>query len=112
MANGSVPVTSPEEALQLLTLKQPKGQLIAPHIHVPHRRETDVLQECLIVLRGKLLVSFFDENEKAFAHVELAEGEACLTLSGPHSVEFLEDSEIIEIKNGPFFDDKRPFTAR
>jgi len=108
MAIGSKPITPPEEALQVLTLKHPKGQLIAPHSHVPRRRETGVLQECLVVVRGKLRVSFFDETTNmAFTHIDIAQGEACITLSGPHSVEFLEDSEVIEIKNGPYIDDKQ-----
>lgn len=109
IAEGVSPVTLPEEPLQALTLKYPKGKLVAPHSHVPHRRETGTLQECLVVVSGKLRVSFFDEtNKQEHAHLELEAGEACITLSGPHSVEFLEDSEVIEIKNGPFFDDKRP----
>jgi cupin fold WbuC family metalloprotein len=105
---GTTPVTAPEEALQVLTLKYPKGRLVAAHRHEPHRRETEVLQECLVVISGKLRISFFDDEGHALAHVELVAGEACITLSGPHSVEFLEDSEVIELKNGPFFDDKKP----
>lgn len=107
LVDGSVPVTSPDEALQVMTLKHQKGRHVAPHFHVPHRRETNVLQECLVVIRGKLRVSFFGEDGVAFAQVDLATGEACIILSGPHGVEFLEDSEVIEIKNGPFIDDKK-----
>jgi cupin fold WbuC family metalloprotein len=107
LVDGSVPVTSPEEALQVMTLKHPKGRRVAPHFHVPHRRETNVLQECLVVIRGKLRVSFFGEDGAAFAQVDLAKGEMCITLFGSHGVEFLEDSEVIEIKNGPFIDDKK-----
>lgn len=109
-ADGSIPMTSSEEALQVLTLKHPKGRLVAPHIHKPHKRETNILQECLVVIIGKLRVSFFDEEDRtSVTQIDLISGETCIILAGPHSVEFLEDSEVIEIKNGPFFDDKRPF---
>ncbi|MCR4276194.1 MAG: hypothetical protein NUV90_02325 [Candidatus Parcubacteria bacterium] len=111
-ADGSIPMTSPEEALQVMTLKHPKGRHVTPHRHVPHRRETNVLQECLVVISGKLRISFFENDEEAFTHVDIAAGEACLTLSGAHGVEFLEDSEVIEVKNGPFIDDKEPFSAQ
>ncbi len=109
MESGSTPVMPPEEALQVLTLKHPKGRMVPPHIHVPHRRETSGLQECLVVVRGKLRISFFDESGTIFGRTDIASGEACIILRGPHSVEFLEESEIIEVKNGPFFDDKKPF---
>jgi len=111
MADGLVPMTQPEEALQVLTLKHPKGRLIVPHVHVPCQRETTILQEILIVIRGKLRVSFFDEKGNTFAQIEIMRGEACLTLTGPHGVEFLEDSEVIEVKNGPFIEDKRPLSV-
>jgi cupin fold WbuC family metalloprotein len=107
MVDGSVPVTSPEDALQIVTLKHPKGASVAPHAHIPHKRETEILQECLVVIRGKIRITFYDEDVKPFAHLDVSEGEACITLSGPHGVEFLEDSEVIEVKNGPFFNDKR-----
>jgi hypothetical protein len=113
MEDGSMPVMPPEAALQVLTLKHPKGRRVTPHLHVPHRRETDILQECLVVIRGKLRITFFDEEDgSAFAHIDLSSGETCVTLSGPHGVEFLEDSEVIEVKNGPFIDDKKPFSSR
>lgn len=107
LTDGTGPVTEPDGALQVLTLKYPKGKLVAPHIHVPHHRETNLLQECLVVVRGKLRVSFFDEDSKPFDHVDIVTGEACITLSVAHSVEFLEDSEVIEIKNGPYIEDKK-----
>lgn len=107
LAPGSVPITSPEESLQLVTLNHPKGKVIAPHMHIPLHRETEHLQECLVVVRGKILISLFDEEGIPFKHLEVMQGETCITLGGYHGVEFLEDSEIIEIKNGPFFDDKK-----
>ncbi len=111
IADGSVPVTESDGALQVLTLKYAKGRLVAPHTHTPHRRETTVLQECLVVIRGKLRVFFFDEDEKTSTQADIAQGETCVILSGPHAVEFLEDSEVIEIKNGPYIDDKRSFSV-
>lgn len=112
MVPGSTPLTAPEEALQVMTLKHPKGRLITPHQHVPYRRETNGLQECVVVIHGKLRVSFYTEDGTLVTHTDVAPGEACITLSGPHSIEFLEDSEVIEIKNGPFFDDREPLVLK
>ena len=108
---GSQPVTPPEEALQVLTLKHPKGRVVEPHVHAPHHRETESLQECLVVLRGRLRVSLFDDAGAVHTQCDIAEGETCIIFRGAHSVEFLEDSEVIEIKNGPFIDDKKMLSA-
>lgn len=107
MGAGSVPVTAQEEVLQVLTLKHPKGRIVSPHSHTPKRRETTVLQECLVVIRGKLRVSLCDESGTALKRIDISAGETCIILSGVHGVEFLEDSEVIEIKNGPYIDDKK-----
>lgn len=107
MEDGSVPVTEPDGALQILTLKHKRGSLAAPHMHIPHRRETTGLQECFIVIRGKIRVFFFDETGKESVYDDFSQGEVCLVVSGAHAIKFLEDSEVIEAKNGPFFDDKR-----
>jgi hypothetical protein len=107
MPEGSVPTTSPDEALQILTLKYEKGRIAAPHYHVPHQRVTEGLQECFIVMKGKIRVFFFDAEGKDSVYSDFSQGEACLSLSGPHAIKFLEDSEVIEAKNGPFYDDKR-----
>jgi len=105
-SEGTVSVTEEDGALQILTLKHSAGKLVAPHRHVAHVRTTKQLQECVVVIRGKLRVTFFDERASPFTSVEVGSGEACVTFSGGHSVEFLEDSEVIELKNGPFFNDR------
>ena len=108
MGEGVQPLNSPEDALQVLTHKRAKGSVVVPHAHAPHKRETHTLQEFLVVLRGKIRISFFDEGDNTMhTYIDLSQGEACITLHGPHGVEFLEDSEVIEIKNGPYFDDKK-----
>ena len=110
--DGSVPATGPDEGLQILTLKYKKGRLAAPHMHIPHKRETSFMQECFIVMSGKIRVFFYDDAGEESTHCDFVGGEACFVLSGPHAIKFLEDSEVIEAKNGPFFDDKRFITVR
>ena len=108
---GSVPITTPKDALQLLTLKHKKGSVVKPHTHSPAHRETEALEECLVVVKGKLRVTLYDERIEPFEHVTLHPGEAMIILTGGHGVEYLEDSEVFEFKNGPFIDDKQPLSA-
>ncbi len=104
--NGTNPVSSPNGALQLLTMKRPKGHIVKGHLHVPKTRVTRVLQECLIVIKGKIRYDLFDKKGKCLKKVLVKAGEAMLILDAPHSVHFLEDTVAYELKNGPFIDDK------
>ena len=103
---GTTPVSSPLDALQLLTMKRKKGETAKLHRHIPKRRVTEVLQECLIVITGKVRYDFFDVEKRCFKKVFVRSGEAILILGVAHEVHFLEDSEVYELKNGPYIEDK------
>ena len=105
-ADGTIPVSSHDGALQLMTMKRAKGHKAKAHRHIPKRRVTTLLQECFIVVKGKIRYDLFDTNKKCFKRVIVRAGEAMLILDVPHAVHFLEDSLAYELKNGPFIDDK------
>jgi len=104
--NGVTPITKETESLQVLTLKHKKGVSVKPHTHVPKKRMTGSLQECLVVRKGKIKIDLYTTNKKLFASVFVKVGEAFLFVSGGHAVTVIEDAEIFEIKNGPFANDK------
>lgn len=104
--DGSLPQTDGSEYLQLLTLKYPKKHFIKPHYHKPAVRKTKHLQECLVVIKGKIRVDVYSEDKKLIKRIFLKAGEAILLLGGGHAVNFIKDAKLIEIKNGPFLDDK------
>ena len=105
--DGTKPVSAQNGALQLLTMTRPKGHLVKVHRHVPQKRVTKVLEECLIVIKGKIRYDLFDGRGKCFKKVIVKEGEAMLILGIGHAVHFLEDTVAFELKNGPFVDDKK-----
>lgn len=104
--NGSNPITDPKEALQLVTLKHPMGTLLKAHLHIPKKRVTQRLQECLVVRKGKVKVELYTTEKKYFKSILLNQGEAFVLLNGGYSLRMMKDSEIIELKNGPFKEDK------
>jgi hypothetical protein len=107
--NGSVPHTNTnitEEALGILTLKHPKNTLLPPHVHKPARRTTQKLQECFIVQKGKVKLDLYGDDKKHFRTITLKAPEAFLAISGGHGFTVLEDCEMLEVKNGPFKEDK------
>jgi hypothetical protein len=105
-SQGSVPITGGMESLQLLTLKYKKGHLIKPHTHIPKKRITKTLQECLVVKKGKIRVDFYAPDKKIFKYIYVKAGEALIILRGGYGVRVMQNAEIFELKNGPFKEDK------
>lgn len=103
----TAPMSSPDGALQLMTMKRAKGDVARAHRHIPKRRVTRLLQECLIVIKGRIRCDLFDANGKCFRKAIVRPGEAMLILDAVHAVHFLEDSLVYELKNGPFINDKK-----
>ena len=98
---GSVPQTKDEEPLQLITLKHPKGKLLVAHMHKPVALKTNRVQECVVVRKGRIRMSLFGPDKKMFKEIILKSGDVFILQNGGHSFYFLEDSEFIEVKNGP-----------
>ena len=104
--NGVVSHTDPNEPLQLVIHKRSSGEYTKAHIHTPKRRITRKIQECLVVIKGKIKIDFYTPDKKYFKSIYLSSGEVIILMNGGHGVHMLKDSEIIEIKNGPFVEDK------
>lgn len=104
--DGALPLTDPLEPLQLLVHKRPKGKHTPAHFHLPKTRVTKKLQECLVVIKGKLRIGLYGPDKKFFKYIFLSAGEVIILINGGHSVHLVKDSEIIEVKNGPFVEDR------
>ena len=104
--SGPMPITDPKEPLQLVAFKHPKGKYTKGHFHKPRKRVTQRLQECLVMIKGKIKIDLFGSDKKFFKSLYLSTGEAVILMNGGHGVHVLKDSEIIEVKNGPFVEDK------
>ena len=104
--NGAIPLTDPLEPLQVLVHKRQKGKHTPAHMHTPKERITQKLQECLVVMKGKIRIDFYGLDKKFFKSIYLSAGEIVIFMNGGHAVHLLQDSEIVEVKNGPFVEDK------
>jgi len=104
--NGAVPLTDPLEPLQVLVHKRQKGKHTKAHMHKPVERITQKLQECLVVMKGKIKIDLYGLDKKFFKSIYLSPREVVIFVSGGHAVHLLKDSEIVEVKNGPFVEDK------
>jgi hypothetical protein len=98
--------TDPKLPLQFAYMTFNKDENIMPHEHNVFTREVSNTNEVLIVKSGSIRVNFF--NKKVKVHHEIInKGDIIFLQDGGHSFDFLEDSEIFEVKNGPYFGEKK-----
>jgi mannose-6-phosphate isomerase-like protein (cupin superfamily) len=99
---------------QLAYMRRPAGYSIDPHVHNPVPREVVYTQEVLLVRSGRLRVDFYDDDRNWLESRELGPGDVILLAAGGHGFEMLEETEIIEVKQGPYAgdQDKTRFTGR
>ena len=94
--------TPKEFSQQLGYMKRPEGYVIDPHVHKLALREIQYTQETLIVKSGRIQVDFYTDDRKYLVSEEVAAGDVILLAGGGHGFVFLEESELIEIKQGPY----------
>lgn len=87
---------------QLGYMKRPSGYEIAPHIHKPRNDTVAYTSETLFIRSGRVKVNFYHADKSYFQSCVLSAGDVILLAFGGHGFEFLEQSEIIEVKQGPY----------
>jgi len=99
---------------QLAYMKHPAGKLIEPHVHNPVPREVHYTQEVLFIKKGKIRVDFYNNDQVYVESRTLETGDTILLATGGHGFEMLEETEMIEVKQGPYTgdEDKTRFTPK
>ena len=95
-------VTAPDMLFQAGFIVHPAGHIIPRHRHPPTRREAVGTSEALLVRRGRCRAEFFDDGGTPVATRELVPGDVMVLLSGGHGFKMLEDTVLLEIKQGPY----------
>ena len=94
-------LTPNDFSLQLGIHKRKKNEIVEPHEHVPFEEVKNLeVQEVIFVKKGKISVDIY-HKKKMVKNAVLGSNDLILLNSG-HSVKFLEDTELIEIKQGPY----------
>ena len=98
-------LTESSNPLQVGIHNQEKGTLLPSHIHqVKNLPTINKIQEILIVKKGKIRVILSTKEGVVIAKKILRDGDSILIMDLGHGVEFLEDSEVLMIKQGPYQD--------
>jgi len=94
--------TDNNSSQQLGYMNRPSGYNILPHRHNLIAREVKLTQEVLFIKKGKVRVDFFDNSQRYLQSTILNSGDVILLADGGHGFKMIEDSEIIEVKQGPY----------
>jgi hypothetical protein len=96
---------------QLGYLPHKPGNVIKPHLHKLSRREVEYTHEVLFIKRGKVQVNFYDTSKAHIGSEVLNGGDVILLCGGGHGFKVLEETVMIEVKQGPFMglEDKERF---
>ncbi len=87
---------------QLAYMNRAKDYVIPPHVHNAVQRDVHFTQEVLVIKSGKVRVDYYDDDRNYLESRVLHKGDVVLLAYGGHGFEMLEDSEIIEVKQGPY----------
>ena len=100
---GGVNFVSKEDfPLQLGISSYKRGDKIKPHFHIEKEIKVNKIQEVVHVENGGAIINLYDINSKKFKSVELVTGDTIFFVDGGHGFEMLEDTKIIEVKQGPY----------
>jgi mannose-6-phosphate isomerase-like protein (cupin superfamily) len=112
MAPGKTTFLTPSELnLQVGFVVYPAGGEVARHLHRPLERHIVGTSEVLVVKEGRCQMDIYDDDRRWVATRELRKGDIMLMVGGGHGFRMLEDTVLLEVKQGPYtgLDEKERF---
>lgn len=104
-------LTPPEFKQQVGFVVYPKGGEIPRHVHREIERRLLGTSEALIVRKGSCEIDIFNDERELVATRVLQCGDIMLMVGGGHGFRMLEDTILLEVKQGPYpgLDEKERF---
>jgi hypothetical protein len=90
---------------QVASMRHPSGHKIAAHVHNLQLRQVLYTQEVLFLKRGQVKVNLYTSDREFITSRIVGAGDLILLCGGGHSLEMLEESTMIEVKQGPYAGD-------
>lgn len=98
-------ITPNDYSQQLAYMHHQKGHVILPHVHNEVKREVLYTKEVLVIKKGKLRCDFYTDGKEYVCSEVIESGDVILLANGGHGFECLEETEMFEIKQGPYAGD-------
>ena len=94
--------TPPELELQVGFVVYQAGGVIPAHRHVPITRSIERTCEVIVVRKGRCEVDIYNDDRQIIATRELSTGDLIMIVSGGHGFRMVEDTILLEVKQGPY----------
>jgi len=95
-------VSKKEFPLQLGISSYKKGEKIKAHFHIEKEIKIDKVQEVVHIESGKAIVNLYDLDGEKIKSIGLLAKDTIFFVDGGHGFEMLEDTKLIEVKQGPY----------
>ena len=94
--------TPNEFTLQVGHIAYGKGHTIQRHNHPRISKQLDRVSEVLVIEEGRVRIDLYSDDRQLVATRELGPGDVAVLVSGGHGFHMLEDTVMVEIKQGPY----------
>jgi hypothetical protein len=91
---------------QIGYMTRPQGEIIQAHVHEQITRTIVGTQEVLILRSGIVRLDLYEHDRTYVGSTTMYPGDVVLLNKGGHSLEIIEEADIIEIKQGPYAEGK------
>ena len=88
--------------LQVGHVVYPAGGEIPRHVHLPIERHLVGSTEVLLLQQGRCEVDVYTDDRRMVTTREMHVGDILVAVSGGHGFRVLEDTVLLEIKQGPY----------
>ena len=97
--------TPNELSQQLAYMRHPAGHHIVPHTHKRVDRNVQNTLETLFIRHGRVKIDFYNVKQEYLGERIVKTGDVVLLVSGGHAFTMMEQTEMIEVKQGPYAGD-------
>lgn len=95
--------TDTDNFLQVGLHQRPKGMILEPHVHKMEKPiVVTEIQEVLLILSGSIKLSCFTADGEFLDSRVLKANDSVILLREGHQIEYLEETRMFEVKQGPY----------
>ena len=98
--------TDHSSEFQLASFNLKKDEIIQRHYHEKQERRIFSTNEVIVLQSGKMMLTIYDLNLEKIEDIFIESGDMVALFDGGHEIKILEDSIFIEVKQGPYFEQK------
>ena len=100
-------ISKDDDSLLFSILSFKDSDKVEKHSHAKVVKTTQKIQECWMVLEGKVEVELYDTEKKKMKDITMLSGDALICYDGGHAIKTISDGALMyEIKNGPYTGDE------